>query len=225
MKWASKVPAAALLLGIVAAALSVAPARADVVTDWNVTTNALCGQRRRQQPATAHLGDGACRHVRCDQYGAEPLRARGRDRSGRRPALRRRRRPRRPRGRSSPRSTRHRKPRSKRRTRHRLRRSRTGPPRPKASSWVWRWPRRSRPTAPNDGTNAPDTYRPHAAPGAYVPTAAAGVGAICAREAMGAQERRPVPARPAAGTVERGVGPRLQRGEEPRRHQEHGAHP
>src|SRR5688572_10102820 len=42
MKWASKVPAAAaLLLGIVAAAPSVAPARADVVTDWNVTANAL----------------------------------------------------------------------------------------------------------------------------------------------------------------------------------------
>ena len=41
MKWASKVPAAALLLGIVAAALSVGTARANVVTDWNVTTNAL----------------------------------------------------------------------------------------------------------------------------------------------------------------------------------------
>src|SRR2546429_1958168 len=32
---------AALLPGIVAAALLVAPARADVITDWNVTTNAL----------------------------------------------------------------------------------------------------------------------------------------------------------------------------------------
>jgi hypothetical protein len=75
-----------------------------------------------------------------------------------------------------------------------------------------------------DGTNAPDTYRPHAAPGGICADDAAAVGAICAREAMGAQERRPVPARPAAGTVERGVGPRLQRGEEPRRHQEHGAY-
>jgi hypothetical protein len=68
-----------------------------------------------------------------------------------------------------------------------------------------------------DGTNAPDTYGLRA-------DDAAAVGAICAREAMGAQERRPVPARPAAGTVERGVGPRLQRGEEPRRHQERGAY-
>ena len=48
------------------------------------------------------------------------------------------------------------------------------------------------------------------------------VGAVRAREAMGAQARGSVPARPAAGTVERGVGPRLQRGQEPGRHQEHG---
>jgi hypothetical protein len=41
MKSPSKVPSAGLLLGIVAAALSVAPARADVVTDWNMVTNAL----------------------------------------------------------------------------------------------------------------------------------------------------------------------------------------
>jgi hypothetical protein len=75
-----------------------------------------------------------------------------------------------------------------------------------------------------DGTSAPDTYRPYTTPGAYVPDDAAAVGAICAREAMGAQERRPVPPRPAAGTVKRGVGARLQRGEEPRRHQEHGAY-
>jgi hypothetical protein len=37
----SKVPAAALLLGIVASAFSLAPARADVVTDWNVITSSL----------------------------------------------------------------------------------------------------------------------------------------------------------------------------------------
>jgi hypothetical protein len=39
MNWASKVPAAALLPGIVAVALLSVPARADVVTDWNVTAN------------------------------------------------------------------------------------------------------------------------------------------------------------------------------------------
>jgi hypothetical protein len=76
----------------------------------------------------------------------------------------------------------------------------------------------------NDGTNAPDTYRPHTPPGGLRPDDAPVVGTICVREAMGPQERRPVPAWPAAGTVERGVGPRLQRGEEPRRHQEHGAY-
>src|ERR1700752_4902082 len=41
MKSISRLPAAALLPGIVVAALSVAPARADVVTDWNVTANAV----------------------------------------------------------------------------------------------------------------------------------------------------------------------------------------
>lgn len=41
MRSATKVSSAALLLGIVAVALSVAPARADVVTDWNMITGAL----------------------------------------------------------------------------------------------------------------------------------------------------------------------------------------
>ena len=41
MSWASKVPAAAILPGIVAAALLSVPARADVVTDWNVTANTV----------------------------------------------------------------------------------------------------------------------------------------------------------------------------------------
>jgi hypothetical protein len=41
MKSVLKQPAATLLLGIVAGVLWVAPARADVVTDWNATANAL----------------------------------------------------------------------------------------------------------------------------------------------------------------------------------------
>ena len=41
MKSISRLPAAVLLPGIVVAALSVAPASADVVTDWNVTANAI----------------------------------------------------------------------------------------------------------------------------------------------------------------------------------------
>lgn len=41
MKSALKLPAATLLPAIVAAAILVAPARADVVTDWNVTANAI----------------------------------------------------------------------------------------------------------------------------------------------------------------------------------------
>jgi hypothetical protein len=41
MKSVLKLPAATLLPSILAAALSVAPARADIVTDWNVTANAV----------------------------------------------------------------------------------------------------------------------------------------------------------------------------------------
>src|SRR4029453_1395257 len=41
MKAIPRIPAAVLLPGIVVAALWVAPACADVVTDWNVTANAL----------------------------------------------------------------------------------------------------------------------------------------------------------------------------------------
>ena len=41
MTCALNLPAATLLLSIVAAVLLVAPARADVVTDWNVIANAL----------------------------------------------------------------------------------------------------------------------------------------------------------------------------------------
>ena len=41
---------AALLPGIVAAALLVASARADVITDWNVTTNALVANHVGNNP-------------------------------------------------------------------------------------------------------------------------------------------------------------------------------
>jgi hypothetical protein len=76
----------------------------------------------------------------------------------------------------------------------------------------------------NDGTNAPRHLPPARCPRGIRADDDTRVGAICARQAVGAQERRPVPARPAAGTVERGVGPRLQRGQEPGRHQQHGAY-
>ena len=62
MKAIPRIPVAVLLPGIVAA-LWVAPAWADVVTDWNVTAKRPGGQRRRQQSQTAHVGHGACRHV------------------------------------------------------------------------------------------------------------------------------------------------------------------
>ena len=41
MKWASQVPSAGLLVGMIATALSFAPAKADVISDWNVTANSV----------------------------------------------------------------------------------------------------------------------------------------------------------------------------------------
>ncbi len=74
-----------------------------------------------------------------------------------------------------------------------------------------------------DGTDVPDTYRPITAPGVWVPDDAADFRAVCARETMGAEERRPVPAQSAAVPVERALRARLQRDQESGRHQEHGA--
>ena len=76
----------------------------------------------------------------------------------------------------------------------------------------------------DDGTNVPDTYRPLTSPGRVGADDAAALRAIRAREAVGAEERRPVPARPAAALVERALRPRLQRDEDARRREEHDAH-
>ena len=118
MKSVLELAAAPLLPGIVAAALLVAPARADVVTDWNVTTNALVAKDVGNNPklrtlAMVHVAMSDAINTVQNRYtrviATLPVA------QGRRPSLR----PRRPRGRSSPRSTRNRKPRSKRPTRHR----------------------------------------------------------------------------------------------------------
>jgi hypothetical protein len=75
----------------------------------------------------------------------------------------------------------------------------------------------------SDGTNEPDTYRPHTTPGAYVPTALP-LWEQYARAKpwvlKSAEQFRPGPP-PTLSSPE--WGPRLQRGEKPRRHQEHGA--
>lgn len=61
-----------------------------------------------------------------------------------------------------------------------------------------------------DGTSVPDTYRPITAAGTWVPTHAR-VRAVCACKAMGHEKCRAVQAGTAAKIVERALCPRLQR--------------
>ena len=218
-----KLSAATLLPGIVAAALLAAPARADVVTDWNVITNALVANDVGNNPklrtlAMVHVAMSDAINTVQNRYtrvvatlpAAPGASAEAAAATAARQILTQiypaaesqDRRDLRGIAQGDPRRAR-----QDRRHQARYGGGRRGPGRPRQ--------RRHQ--------------RPRHLPAARCPRGlraddAAAVGAICAREAMGAQERRPVPARPAAGAVERGVGPRLQRGEEPRRHQEHGAH-
>ena len=181
------------------------------------------GQRRGQQSQTAHPSDGACRDVRRDQHGAKSLHPRDRDASGRTGCV----------GRSCGRDGRAADPHpdlpgTESQDRRDLRGIAEGDPgraRQDRRHQAGYGGGRGGPGRPRQRRH----QRPRHLPAAHDPWGlraddAAAVGAICAREAVGAQERRPVPAWPAAGTVERGVGPRLQRGQEPRRHQEHGAY-
>ena len=63
MRMIPMTPVALLLPGIVAAALSVAPACADVITDWNMTANALVANDVGNNPKYRTLAMVPCRHV------------------------------------------------------------------------------------------------------------------------------------------------------------------
>jgi hypothetical protein len=68
MKSVLRLPAAILLPSIVVAALSVAPARADVVTDWNMITNALVANDVGNNPrlrTLRKLGSGTVNCFNC----------------------------------------------------------------------------------------------------------------------------------------------------------------
>jgi hypothetical protein len=222
MKTTPRVLAAALLPGVVAAALWAAPARADVVTDWNVTANALVANDVGNNPrlrtlAMVHVAMSDAINTVQNRYtrvvatlpAAPGASAEAAAATAARQILTQ----------IYPEQ----KAKIEEAYAASLKAIPDGPAKTEGIKLGMEVAGAVQADRANDGTNAPDTYRPHAAPGAYVPTTPP-VWEQCAREAMGAQERRPVPARPAAGTVERGVGPRLQRSEEPRRYQEHGAH-
>src|ERR1700730_17493317 len=74
-----------------------------------------------------------------------------------------------------------------------------------------------------DLTNAPDTYRPITAPGVWVPTQPP-LFPQCSGQAVGDEERGPVPSRSAAAIDQRGLRARLQRNQGTRRDEEHQAH-
>ena len=223
MKPTLSVPPAILVLGVFAGALSVAPARADVVTDWNVITNALVANDVGNNPklrtlAMVHVAMSDAINTVQNRYTrvvatvppAPGASAEAAAATAARQILTQ----------IYPKQ----KAKIEEAYAASLKAIPDGPAKTEGIKLGMEVAEAVQADRANDGTNTPDTYRPHAAPGAYVPTTPPLSGAICARQAMGAQERRPVPARPAAGAVERGVGPRLQRGQEPGRHQEHGAY-
>ena len=76
----------------------------------------------------------------------------------------------------------------------------------------------------DDGVMAPDVYRPHAAPGVYVPTVIPAVAALGQAPALGDEPRRSVPPRRSARPHQRDVGARLQRDQGARLTEQHGAH-
>ena len=170
----------------------------------------------------AHLGHGACRDVRCDQFGARPLHALRRE-----DACRARRVGRGGRGRGGAANPGPALSQPEGDGRGGIRGIDQGHPGgPAKSKGVALGEQVAAAVLADraaDGTNVPDTYRPVTSPGVWVPTTPPIVRAICAGETMGAQERRPVPARPAAATDQRALCPRLQRDQESGRRQEHRA--
>ena len=76
-----------------------------------------------------------------------------------------------------------------------------------------------------DGTDAPDTYRPHTTPGAYVSTQPPVFEQYARAKPWVLKSVDQFRPGPPPALIERGVGPRLQRGEEPWWHQEHGPNP
>ncbi len=226
MKSVLKLPAATLLPGILAAALSVAPARADVVTDWNVTANAVMTDEnvgnnpRLRTLAMVHvamsdaINSVQARYARviATTIPAVPSAS--------------------PEAAASA-AARHilnqLYPKQKAEDRCRTRGSAEGHSRGAGFDprhCAWRAGGRCRPGRPRGRRHQRPRHLPAARePGRLRDDRTAAVRAICARKTMGHREGRPVPARPAAAIVERGLRQGLQRGESSRRHQEHRAYP
>ena len=197
MKPVLKFPAATMLLGFVAAGVQVAPLRADVVTDWNVTANALVSNDIGNNPrlrtlAMVHVAMSDAINTVQNRYtrvvAALPAAPSASAEAAAATAARQILIQIYPQQKAKIEET----------YAASLKAIQTSSLRPKASSWVWRWPPRCRPTVP---TTAPTRPTPTARALPLEPTCRPRrrYGSNMRAPSMGAQERRPVPARPAAG--------------------------
>ncbi len=169
MKWGSKVSAASLLSGIVAVALLVAPARADVVMDWNVIANALVANDVGNNPklrtlAMVHVAMSDAINTVQNRYtrvvatlpAAPNASAEAAAATAARQILTR----------IYPEQ----KAKIEETYATSLKAIAEGPAKAEGIKLGMAVAEAIEADRANDGTNVPDTYRPHAAPGAYVPT-------------------------------------------------------
>jgi hypothetical protein len=169
MKPVLKLPAATMLLGIVAAGLLVAPARADVVTDWNTITNTLVSNDVGNNPrlrtlAMVHVAMSDAINTVQNRYArvvatiplAPGASAEAAAATAARQIL----------AQIYPGQ----KAKIEEAYAASLKAIPDGPAKIAGIKLGMEVADAVQADRANDGTNAPDTYRPHAAPGAYVPT-------------------------------------------------------
>ena len=169
MKPVLKVPAATLLPGVIAVALVVAPARADVVTDWNVLTNTMVSNDIGNNPrlrtlAMVHVAMSDAINTVQNRYTrvvatvppAPGASAEAAAATAARQILTQ----------TYPEQ----KAKIEETYATSLKAIPDGPAKTEGIKLGMEVAEAVLADRANDGTNAPDTYRPHAAPGAYVPT-------------------------------------------------------
>ena len=169
MKPVLKLPVATMLLGIVAAEVLVAPARADVVTDWNVITNALVANDVGNNPrlrtlAMVHVAMSDAINTVQNRYtrvvATVPLAPAASAEAAAATAARQ----------ILTQIYPGQKAKIEETYAASLRPIPDGPAKTEGIKLGMEVADAVQADRANDGTNAPDTYRPHAAPGAYVPT-------------------------------------------------------
>jgi hypothetical protein len=170
MKPLLKFPAATMLLGIAAAGLLVAPARADVVTDWNTITNTLVSNDVGNNPrlrtlAMVHVAMSDAINTVQNRYArvvaTVPLAPSASAEAAAATAARQ----------ILTQIYPGQKTKIEEAYAASLKAIPDGPAKIAGIKLGMEVAEAVQADRANDGTNAPDTYRPHAAPGAYVPTA------------------------------------------------------